>query len=123
MCNFSAPDKESLLDDTSPSESKTKTDQIPEKDERKMGGHEIKHISGNLNSDDLYALPNKKNKNHVDEMTAEDECDGVNNGDDDDGDENQKENGKKEEIEDKDGNSDLPPGWEKHEGNFLLKQN
>lgn len=69
---------------------------------------EIKHIPGNLKAEDLYALPNKiQQKTKCQIMTDDDE-------------ENKKENGKKEEIdhiEDKDSNSDLPPGWEKHEDN------
>lgn len=68
--NFSTSEKQ-LLYDTSPTESKTKSDQISEKDENNImknhnnkdannDGCTIKYISGNLNSDDLYALPNKK---------------------------------------------------------------
>lgn len=107
--------------DSSPSETKTKTDQIPEKDDRNKTKNDnenncgIKHISGNLNSEDLYALPNKKKNQDgkIDEITASEE-DGEN-----------EEKGKKEDIEgieDKDANKDLPPGWEKHEGeDYLIK--
>ncbi|XP_037033471.1 protein Fe65 homolog isoform X4 [Bradysia coprophila] len=113
--NFSTADKQSLLD-TSPSESKTKSDQRPEKDDCKSKDVDdstanIKHISGDLNSDDLYALPNKR-KHHdgdgkVYEIGSEEECE-------------EEEKGGKEEsdgFEDKDANKDLPPGWEKHEDN------
>lgn len=156
MC--SASEKESLLD-TSPSESKTKSDQIPEKDDCKdtCGGggdgkgiaagdangmnddgtltakcsydgnrhSDIKHISGNLNADDLYAIPNKrKHQKHNNDS-------GTDNGGGGDGkvceissaDEDDEEKGKKEDIdgiEDKDANKDLPPGWEKHEGKDYL---
>ena len=93
--------------DASPNESKTKTDQIPEKEDKT----EILHVPGSLNSDDLYALPNKK-KYEISEMAAEEES-----GEEDDDEEEEK--GKQEEIEnieEKDVSKDLPPGWEKHEG-------
>lgn len=116
MSSFSTTDKQSLLD-TSPSESKTKSDQRPEKDDCKSkdvndSSANIKHISGDLNSDDLYALPNKR-KHHdgdgkVYEIGSEEEC------------EDEEKGGKEESdgFEDKDANKDLPPGWEKHEGWF-----
>lgn len=106
--SFNATEKSSLLD-SSPSESKT--DAKSEKDEthgNNSDNKEIKHISGNLKAEDLYALPNKKNKCQI--QPDEEEGD----------EENKKENGKKEDvenIEDKDRNNDLPPGWEKHEDN------
>ncbi|XP_037913861.1 protein Fe65 homolog isoform X2 [Hermetia illucens] len=117
--NFSASEKH-LLFDASPSESKTKSDQTPEKDNttKLKDTNEavpIKYISGSLNADDLYALPNKQrcreNTTKDAEVAPEIECEE----DDDD-----EEKCKKEEIEgieDKDGNKDLPPGWEKHEDN------
>lgn len=82
---------------------------------------DIKHISGTLNSDDLYALPNKRKQpqNRDDGQVYEigsDEEGNSNGKDDDDCDE---EKGKKDSIdgiEDKDRNKDLPFGWEKHEG-------
>lgn len=86
--------------------------------------YSIKYISGDLNADDLYAVPNKANREtdakvkeksghrqvgrdgavEVAEAEPEDE----------------EEKGKQEDIEgveDKDANKDLPPGWEKHEDN------
>ncbi len=114
---FSTADKQSLLD-TSPSESKTKSDQRPEKEDDCKSKDvndstaNIKHISGDLNSDDLYALPNKRKHNDGDgkvyEIGSEEEC------------EDEEKGGKEESdgFEDKDANKDLPPGWEKHEGLF-----
>lgn len=106
--------------DSSPSEAKRKSDQVSEKDEGRVmkeqtnnaeANNTIRHISGNMNSNDLYALPNKRkgsfsNAVKVEEDVTED-------------DEEEFEKGRKEEvegIEDKDANKDLPPGWEKHEG-------
>lgn len=88
----------------------------------------IKHISGDLNSEDLYALPNKR-KNYV--SGGNDGIDGGGGGDGScivnevcsDEENYVEEKGKKEDndgFEDKDGNKDLPPGWEKHEGKLLL---
>lgn len=96
---------------------KTKTDQTPEKDDNPKSNNvssHIKHISGYLNSDDLYALPNKRKENtinRVEEAYSDEEnfCE---------------EKGKIEEtegFEDKDANKDLPPGWEKHEGKLNEK--
>ena len=139
----SASEKESLLGDTSPTESKTKSDQIPEKDDTKLKDDgtvrtvnrtiansatatnpqttDIKYISGDLNSDDLYALPNKRK--------VDDACGGGDNEkiyeiyseEEDDNDDENEEKGKSDSIdgiEDKDANKDLPFGWEKHEGNL-----
>jgi hypothetical protein len=75
--------------DTSPNESKTKSDQKPEKANK---GNKIKYVQGHVNSQDLYATVRKGDGN---------------------GDETEK--GGCEENEDKDQNKDLPPGWEKHE--------
>lgn len=124
MC-FSTPEKESILDAQSPSELKRKSDQLPEKQDQKSNADsnllsndnthvKIKHVSGDLNVDDLYALPNKrsnaksatgidKNESKVYEVASDDEkdeCDNKNASDT---------------IEDKD--TDLPFGWEKHEDN------
>lgn len=67
----------------------------------------IRHISGTLHSDDLYALPNKHRNNtaNVYEVPSDEE--------------DRDELGKHNEIsiEEKDLNSDLPYGWEKHEDN------
>lgn len=77
---------------------------------------DIKHISGNLNSDDLYALPNKRqhdDSGKVQEVATDEEEE-----------EDSEEKGNKESIEgieEKDANKDLPFGWEKHEGRFLIK--
>lgn len=124
----STPEKEILFDAQSPSELKRKSDQRPEKHELKTNKHangddeniltsvnaNIKHVSGNLNAEDLYALPNKQrsaqkidsNECKVYEITSDeedkDECDNKNLNDS---------------IEDKDENKDLPFGWEKHEDN------
>lgn len=105
---------------------KRKTDQRPEKKEPKsnkdndndddsniISNANIKHVSGNLNADDLYALPNKRTtattnipkENKVYEIASDeekDECDNKNSSDS---------------SEDKDANKDLPFGWEKHEDN------
>lgn len=126
----STPEKESILDAQSPSELKRKSDQVPEKQDLKSNADsnllsddnnthaKIKHVSGDLNADDLYALPNKqrstaklsgsgvidKNESKVYEVTSDeddkDECDNKH---------------ASESIEDKDANKDLPFGWEKHE--------
>ncbi|KAL5286020.1 APBB2 family protein [Megaselia abdita] len=141
--NFSAPEKELLYNnDISPSDMKQKKQKEKSSDNQDTnkdsvdGGsnndsnvqHSIKYMAGNLNSEDLYALPNKRsnNNNHkkndetnekVKEARASDEEDDDNVKDNDKSDE---EKGKKEEIEgieDKDGTKDLPPGWEKHEDN------
>lgn len=76
----------------------------------------IKHVSGHLNADDLYALSNKrsvaksaanvidKNENKVHEVESDEKEDGDNKD-------------ATESIEDKDANKDLPFGWEKHEDN------
>lgn len=129
---FSTPEKESILDAQSPSELKRKTDQRPEKQDLETNNDsnilsndktnaDIKHVSGDLNADDLYALPNKqqrstaksavdsgvdKNESKVYEVASDeedkDECDNKHSSDC---------------IEDKDANKDLPFGWEKHEDN------
>lgn len=132
-CCGSTPEKESILDAQSPSELKRKSDQVPEKQDPKSNADsnilsddnthaKIKHVSGDLNADDLYALPNKrtaagktatgavvindKNDSKVYEVASDeedkDECDNKHAG---------------ETIEDKDANKDLPFGWEKHEDN------
>lgn len=117
----SPKEKRSLLGDSSPNESKTQKDQEPEHGEK---AQEIQHIPGTLNSDDLYALPNKRKQQEavvgevppeeddVDEEGANRRADEVEEGD---------ENGKREDIEaieEKDKTKDLPPGWEKHEGRW-----
>lgn len=117
------------MEDTSPSEAKNKCDQISEKEglmnkEKNNKSNamtktqaDIRHISGTLNSDDLYALPNKKsqfdNASNVYEIGSDEE-DNETDG------EYGEEKGKRDSIdgvEDKDGDKDLPYGWEKHEGN------
>lgn len=114
-------EKESLLEDASPTELKTKSDQIPEKDNctksTKDNGTDIKHITGSLNTEDLYAVPNKrKQQNHYECGGGEENVHESGSADEDD-----EEKGKREDsIEDKDANKDLPSGWEKHEGNRLL---
>lgn len=62
-----------------------------------------------MNSDDLYALPNKQRENTTnvyeiasDEEEQDEHCDRKTNDDS---------------IEEKDSNKDLPYGWEKHEDN------
>lgn len=104
----------------------------------------IKHISGNVNADDLYALPSKRKlqqttttttnpasgdtcgtRTATTTTTAED-CIGEAGGhlvnestsadEEEDDDADNEEKGKAEEMEDKDASKDLPPGWEKHEG-------
>lgn len=125
---FSTPEKEKeLFEVESLSELKHNDDQRPEKQEfetktkpdndnitkRTTANSNIKHVAGNLNADDLYALPNKRNirnkscekhESKVYEVTSDDEekddCDNSNNS-----------------IEEKDANKDLPFGWEKHEDN------
>ncbi|XP_058054788.1 protein Fe65 homolog [Anopheles bellator] len=107
----SPKEKKSLLGDTSPNESKTQKDQEPEHGEK---AQEIQHIPGTLNSDDLYALPNKrKQQEAVGEVPSEED-------DDEDETADKDKNGRREDIEaieDKDKTKDLPPGWEKHEDN------
>ncbi|XP_063708541.1 amyloid beta precursor protein binding family B member 1-like isoform X2 [Culicoides brevitarsis] len=113
--NFKSPDSDTnkksfIKDDSSPSEAKTKSDQKPEKKDKI---NEIRHIKGDMNENDLYALPNKK-REEIEELEAEEEravmcCE-----------DDEEEKGKQEDIEcieDKDANKDLPPGWEKHEDN------
>lgn len=165
----SAPDKQSLvLDnadnedsaedhhkviaaDASPSELKTLSEQMPEKVDPKQdcsalldNSNHIKHISGNVNADDLYALPSKRKlmqttngdatstTTTTTSTTTVDDCciggGGVAGGhqvnestsaDEDDADNEEK--GKEEEVEDKDASKDLPPGWEKHEGEWSVE--
>lgn len=107
--------KESLLDAQSPSERKRMTDQVPEKDETKLldncnktDNGNIKYVVGKLNSNDLYALPNKRmgKTNAVQEAVS-----------DDDEKYDRSECKSKDSIEEKDSNNDLPFGWEKHEDN------
>ncbi|KFB41666.1 hypothetical protein ZHAS_00009292 [Anopheles sinensis] len=113
----STKEKKTLLGDTSPNESKTQKDQEPENGEKTQ---EIQHIPGTLNSDDLYALPNKRKQAEVGEVPPEED-----DADDEDPDrqgetDERDEKGKREDIEaieDKDKTKDLPPGWEKHEDN------
>lgn len=123
--------KESLLDDSSPSELKNRSDQIPEKDElhgkEKKIYHipnsdtEIQYIPGNLNTEDLYALPNKRKNcdgNNVYEVESYEED--IEPNDEDGYDE---EKGKAESIDgiiDKDIDNDLPFGWEKHQGMYIV---
>lgn len=129
-------EKESFLD-VSPSEVKTKHDQVPEKDSELKKNNEtnefddnmkkdkIKYIAGNLNAEDLYALPNKKKqqkKSACDNANLDDTDDKVKelSLDDEENCYDGDEKGKNEDIEgieDKDANKDLPPGWEKHEDN------
>lgn len=127
----STPEKESILDAQSPSELKRKSDQRPEKQELESNNDSnissndkananIKHVSGNLNADDLYALPNKrsapksagdidKNESKVHEIASDEE--------EKDERDNKHAN---DSIEDKDANKDLPFGWEKHEAIYTL---
>ncbi|XP_040162808.1 protein Fe65 homolog isoform X2 [Anopheles arabiensis] len=112
----SPKEKKTLLSDTSPNESKTQKDQEPEHGEKTQ---EIQHIPGTLNSDDLYALPNKRKQTEVGEVPPE-EDDADDDEPDGDGARDGEEKGKREDIdaiEDKDKTNDLPPGWEKHEDN------
>ena len=165
---FSTPEKH-LLYDSSSFESKSKSEQIPEKksnnedvdnNTKDVQPQQIKYISGNLNTEDLYALPNKRNNKDMPDNNAA-VTDNIDNNDQigetenvgprdggvigggggggsggnvdggkkirrnnlgeivDEEDDNE-EKGKQEEIEDKDANKDLPPGWEKHEGKLCL---
>ncbi|XP_050093460.1 protein Fe65 homolog isoform X2 [Anopheles aquasalis] len=122
----SPKEKRTLLGDTgSPNESKTQKDQEPEHGEK---AQEIQHIPGTLNSDDLYALPNKRKQQQqqqqeegsvVGEVPSEEEDEEGANRVGDEGEEGD-EKGKREDIEaieEKDKTKDLPPGWEKHEDN------
>ncbi|XP_049540194.1 protein Fe65 homolog isoform X2 [Anopheles darlingi] len=122
----SPKEKRTLLGgDSSPNESKTQKDQEPEHGEK---AQEIQHIPGTLNSDDLYALPNKRKQQQqqqeevvVGEVPSEEDDvdeEGANRGTDEA--EESDEKGKREDIEaieEKDKTKDLPPGWEKHEDN------
>ncbi|XP_055694424.1 protein Fe65 homolog isoform X2 [Lutzomyia longipalpis] len=113
---FVSSDKRSFID-LSPSEEKLKSDEETKKDEGNnvKADNSIRHISGTMNSNDLYALPNKR-KDSLHESREYAQA-GVQDIDDD---EEEVEKGRKEEIEgieDKDANKDLPPGWEKHEDN------
>lgn len=69
----------------------------------------IKHISGTLNSDDLYALPNKNRSNAVKVYEI--------GSDEEDRDDLYDRKSNDSSIEEKDSNKDLPYGWEKHEDN------
>lgn len=95
--NFGTTDKNSLLD-VLPSDIK-KTDDMPDENDGKHDNKQNKYNSDSLNK-------NQKNNSHRDDEYGDEE--------------NKKEFGKKENIEnieDKDRNNDLPPGWEKHEDN------
>lgn len=126
----STPEKEKeLFEAQSLSELKRDAEQRPEKQDhesktkpdndnttitikRTTANASIKHVAGDLNSDDLYALPNKRNAqksgakhdSKVNEVASDeeekDDCDNSNDS-----------------TEDKDVNKDLPFGWEKHEDN------
>lgn len=126
----STPEKESILDAQSPSELKRKTDQRPEKQDLKTNNDsnilsndnthaDIKHVSGDLNADDLYALPNKRStaKTAVDcdKTTTENKVYEVASDEEDKDLHDNKHSS--DSIEDKDANKDLPFGWEKHEDN------
>lgn len=115
------------MDAQSPSELKRKSDHVSEKQDQKSNADsnilsddnthaKIKHVSGDLNADDLYALPNKrstaksasandKTESKVYEVASDEEKDECDN------------KHANETIEDKDANKDLPFGWEKHEDN------
>lgn len=129
MC--STPEKESIFDAQSPTELKRKSDQRPEKQVQESNSDsnknahadDIKHVSGDLNADDLYALPNKRSLPKSDAITAAtnnrsctdktDDCKVYEVASDDEYDNKNS----SDSIEDKDANTDLPFGWEKHEDN------
>lgn len=129
---FSTPEKESILDAQSPSELKRKSDQVPEKQDLKSNADsnilsddntnaKIKHVSGDLNADDLYALPNKLSATKTATSVINDKNDNDTKvyevaSDEEDKDECDNKHAS-ETIEDKDENKDLPFGWEKHEDN------
>lgn len=114
ILKYSTPEKESLFDAQSPSELKRKTDHSEKHDRNAKNDvnasvENIKHISGTLNSDDLYALPNKHRDNaaKVCEVASDEE----------ERDEHYDRQSNEDSIEEKDSNKDLPHGWEKHEDN------
>lgn len=126
----STPEKEKeLFDAQSLSELKRNADQRPEKQEyetksrpdndnittikRTTANANIKHVAGDLNADDLYALPNKRN---AQKSGAKHESSKVNEVASDEEDKDDCDNSN-DSIEDKDINKDLPFGWEKHEDN------
>lgn len=145
--HHSTPEKESIFDAQSPTELKRKSDQRPEKqvveanndsnkdDDNTYADADIKHVSGDLNADDLYALPNKrstsKSANSVDggvgggavvnnkksSNDKSDDCKVYEVASDDEYKDEYDNKHSSDSIEDKDANKDLPFGWEKHEDN------
>lgn len=124
------------MDAQSPSELKRKSDQVPEKQDLKSNADsnilsddnthaKIKHVSGDLNADDLYALPNKRSATKTVTSVINDKNDSNDSkvyevaSDEEDKDECDNNKHASETIEDKDANNDLPFGWEKHEGEFV----
>lgn len=99
---------------------------------------DIKHISGDLNADDLYALPNKRStsksansavsggggggvgvvvNNNKSCSDKNDDCKVYEVASDDEYKDEYDNKHSSDSIEDKDANKDLPFGWEKHEDN------
>lgn len=134
----STPEKESIFDAQSPTELKRKSDQRPEKqmvkanndsnkddDDNTYADDDIKHVSGDLNADDLYALPNKRSTSKSAKSTGgggggadkNDECKVYEVASDDEYKDEYDNKHSSDSIEDKDANKDLPFGWEKHEDN------
>lgn len=138
---YSTPEKESIFDAQSPTELKRKSDQLPEKqvvkanndsnkdDDNTYADADIKHVSGDLNADDLYALPNKRttsksasaggggNDNKSSSNDKNDDCKVYEVASDDEYKDEYDNKHSSDSIEDKDANKDLPFGWEKHEDN------
>lgn len=136
-CEHSTPEKESIFDAQSPTELKRKSDQRSEKQVVKANNDsnkddhayadDIKHVSGDLNADDLYALPKKRtvskeansgsaNDNKSD-SDKNDDCKVYEVASDDEYKDEYDNKHSSDSIEDKDTNKDLPFGWEKHEDN------
>lgn len=133
----STPEKESIFDAQSPTELKRKSDQRSEKQVVKANNDsnkddnayadDIKHVSGDLNADDLYALPNKRTtsksantgsgNNNKSCTDKNDDCKVYEVSSDDEYKDEYDNKHSSDSIEDKDANKDLPFGWEKHEDN------
>lgn len=109
---------------------KANNDSNKDDDEKAYADADIKHVSGDLNADDLYALPNKRSasksansaggavvNNNKSSNDKQDECKVYEVASDDEYKDEYDNKHSSDSIEDKDANKDLPFGWEKHEDN------
>lgn len=109
---------------------KANNDSNKDDDANTYADADIKHVSGDLNADDLYALPNKRSTsksangaggavvdNNKSSNDKHDDCKVYEVASDDEYKDEYDNKHSSDSIEDKDVNKDLPFGWEKHEDN------